>query len=135
MSYDNAQRMVYSFGPRNFATTQTMRVQGPSGKAGKVFDYGVSDVTIAFTATTTAAVASVGRAGALSAYGANQSIGAAPVGGGVSMRSKLTSLGQLNVMVPAQIAKDTEVVFTVTAPTGGTPAGTGTPFLVIDWDW
>ncbi len=127
-------RRNYEFSGKNFATTQTFKIKGPKGKGGKVHDYGVFDVTTALTATTTGAVASVGQVSDLDQFGANVNLGAVPIGGTATMRGQLTSLGRLNEFVPDSIDKDVEVILTITAPTGGTPAGAGTAFVTIDWD-
>lgn len=134
--YDNPNRQTYTFPVADAgAGTVTMKITGPKGKSGKVQDYGLHSITEAFTATTTGSVMSVGKSGTLAAYGANLAVGTAAIGATKSMRNTILSLGDLNEYVPAQIPADTEVLFTITAPTGGTPAGIGTPFLTIDWDW
>lgn len=133
--YDKPNRQRYGFGQVNAASGSTYRLKGPRGKAGRVHDVGFDDVTIGFTAVTTDAKVSVGTAGSPALFAGPLSMGAiAAPSGGKSIRTSAQSAADRDAAIPNKIPADTEVVVTVTAPTGGTPAGTGRLFVIIDWD-
>lgn len=138
MGYSNPNRQTYTFGAHDAgAGGEVFAILGPKGKAGRVHDYGIMHVTEAFTADTLPCNVSVGTVADADAYAEEVSMGTAAIdSGGVSLRNSLT-LDQIitrEAALSPEVPADTPVALHVTAPTGGTPAGIGIPFLVIDWD-
>lgn len=138
MSYSNPNRQTYSFGTRDTdAGDEVFAVLGPKGKAGRVYDYGIMHVTEAFTATTLPCYVSVGTVADADAYAEEIGMGTAAIdSGGVSMRNSLTQdqITAREAALSPNIPADTIFALHVTEATGGTPAGIGIPFMVIDWD-
>lgn len=134
MSYENPNRISYLWPSQDAgAGTVTKTIIGPNGKRGRVWDYGVLNVTEAFTADTLPSSITVGKSGDLDAYGTALSMGTLATGGGKTLRSTFDAVAA-EPYTTASIDADTPLVLTMSAPTGGTPAGIGDLFLVIDWD-
>lgn len=138
MSYDRPNRMMYSFGNFDFggAGNETFSIQGPKGKKGRLYDYGVYGVIEAFAGDTTPMM-SVGTPSDADAYGEEFDFGALADNSGKSVRSTYDESADKTefdaVMVDRNIPADQEIVVTCVAATG-TPTGQGVPFVVIDWD-
>lgn len=134
MSYDNPNRQEYVAHAQDIgAGAKTFTFYGPKGKDGWVYDYGVVNVTEAFTADTLPCYVSVGLSGNVDAYGEELSMATTAIGGGKTLRSTYSTPGDLDDYIVAKIPADTAVLVTATAPTGGTPAGIGDIRVVIDW--
>ena len=134
--YDHGDRVTYLFPAQDIgAATVTLKVNGPKGKTGVLRDYGIVNVTEAFTADTTAATIAVGKTGNTDAYGEELSMGTTAAGGGKTVRSTYNKATDLDDYIVATIPADTEVFVTCTAPTGGVPAGIGAVLVVVDWAW
>ncbi len=126
MSYDNPQTISYSIGEYDFgAASQSLSVKGPSGSAGRLIDICVS-ATETFTSTTTEATVLIGTAGDTNAYA---SLGL----GTTADTNAITASETSGAIIAADIPADTQVEVTLTAPTGGTPAGIGYVTITIDW--
>lgn len=112
-------------------------ILGPKGKKGHLHDYGVVNPTVAFTATTLPSYVSVGTVADADAYGDELSMGTIGVdSGGKSLRSTYATkdAGFAASMINRTLPADTVVSLHITAPTGGTPAGTAQPFVEISWE-
>lgn len=134
MSYDNPNRIAYLWATQDAgAGAVTKNIVGPKGKTGRVWDYGFLNVTEAFTADTLPSYVSVGLSGNADAYGEELSMATTAAGGGLTVRSSMESGAARDAMFPATIPAGTTVLITATAPTGGTPAGIGDLYVVIDW--
>lgn len=138
MGYSNPNRQTYTFGTHDCgAGGEVFTFLGPKGKAGRVHDYGIMHPTEAFTADTLPCNVSVGTVADPDAYAEEISMGTAAIdSGGVSLRNSRT-LDQIiaaEAALSPEVPADGIVALHVTAPTGGTPAGIGIPFVVMDWD-
>lgn len=136
MSYDNPNRMVYLFPTHDFgAGSGNVNIIGPKGKRGVLIDYGVQNTTEAFTDDTTGALVAVGTAADPDAFGEEFDMVELANDTGKTVRSTYLDdeIYVDAVIVDRFIPADTIVRMTLTAPTGGTPAGIGQPFMVIDW--
>jgi hypothetical protein len=157
MSYDKPIRETYHFLDATFgATTVTHNIIGPKGMVGFVRDI-IVDVKTDLVGTTTVPEIDVGTASGDTTYGRFR-LGTAAgtaylAAGGVrraSQTSGLTGNPPRNLQDFAhhveldgyplsgaqpqgRIPVDTAIVITCKAGTGGTPAGGGDVFVVIEW--
>ena len=113
--------------------------KGPKGKEGRLIDYGIEHITEAFTNDSTPGTVEVGTGSDADAYGKALDLGQAAVADGT--KSLLTTYRPGKdatafnaLLVQPSIAKDTPVKVTLTAPTGGTPAGIAGVFVDVIWD-
>ncbi len=139
MSYLKKPTRHYYPGTFDFgAGSGSYYITGPKGKKGWLVDYGVEAASEAFTNTTTGATVQVGTGSDASAYGDALDLGTLAVATGA--KSVLTTYrpgvdrGYTTLMVSQEIPADTHVKVTLTAPTGGTPAGMAMPFADIIWE-
>lgn len=147
-SYDSPITEEYFIPSAAFgATTDATRIIGPKGRKGYVRDIMV-DITASMVGTTTVPEIAVGatsgateyarfRLGtsATSGYAATAVFRASQVGGntltdGSPAYEDYTGHVKLSTAV---IPADTQIFITRTAGVGGTPAGTGTTRVIIDW--
>ena len=128
MSYSLPNRRTYTFPAVNFGATSAQSIKGPAGKKGVLVDIHVSCTTL-FTAVTTQAYVDVGTAADID-YNAHFGLSTLAATDSISL---LGSTGSLAALIEPNIAADTQVEVTFTAPTGGSPAGVGTVQIVIDW--
>lgn len=130
----------YMLPSTSFASNFALEIMGPKGKRGLLVDYGVQNPTVTFTATTTAGFIAVGSGSDPDAYGEEFSLGtlAADAGGksvlSTYRRGSASPEYEAYVLPGVVIPADVKVVVTGTAPTGGTPAGTASPFVDIVWE-
>lgn len=129
------------------ATTDTMRMIGPKGRKGYVRDISV-EVTAAMVGTTSVPEIAVGTASgdatyarfrlgtsATAGYAANAVYRAAQVGGNTLVDGSPVFedfVGHVK-MATAPIPADTTFFISRVAGVGGSPAGTGTTRVIIDW--
>lgn len=131
MSYADPDRRQYSFGPIDFgAGGEVVSITGPKGKTGRLIAIHVA-ATETFTNTTTEANVQVGTAAdpdanALFNLGTLADTDSASTDDGTT---------DTDAIIDEDIAADTQVEVTFTAPTGGTPAGIGFVDIIIDWAW
>ncbi len=133
MSYDNPNRIKYSF---NFDAgnqgNEVFVVQGPKGKAGRLWDYGVEGVTQAFAAECTLAI---GTSDDPDAYGEELAMGALAVDKVKSIRTLYDEAGDKAsfdaLIVNPHIPANTEVYMTIV---DDTTSGIANFFCIIDWD-
>lgn len=129
MSYSLPNRRTYTFPAVAFGSGSAQSIKGPRGKAGRLVDIHVS-CTVLFTAVTTPAYVQVGTASDTD-YNANFALGTLAATDSVSL---IGSTGSASSLIQPIIDADTQVEVTFVAPTGGSPAGTGTVSICIDWD-
>lgn len=130
MSYADPVSKAYSFPAIAFGTGSSQTIRGPKGKTGIVRDIHVS-ATVLFTAVTTSGRVDVGNSTTAAAAG-SLTLGTLAAGGS---RSVLDGQDATSALVSGYICPaDTDVKVSFVAPTGGSPAGTGTVTVFIDWD-
>jgi hypothetical protein len=136
--YDNKAPTRYIFAGISFASSDVLRhIIGPKGKAGRLWDYGVQCVTTLFAGATTTPMMAVGTTGDADHYGNEYDFGAATVAGGSkSIRTAYapTDAGFATYMLIRDLPKDTVVMATMVAATGGGAAGVADTFVEIQWD-
>tara|TARA_R110000868_G_C10962416_1_gene768667 strand:+ start:6055 stop:6462 length:408 start_codon:yes stop_codon:yes gene_type:complete len=132
-----ATKEKYAFAHDFGAGSNNYTFKGPKGKKGLLLDYGIEGVTETFNEVTTAATISVGIAANLDAYGEEIDIGstATDTVGSLSALTEATSPTVLRstYIVEPDVAADVAVYIACVAPTGGTPAGIATAYVVIEW--
>lgn len=136
--YDNPKEITYAWNAASFgASTLTKYLQGPKGKRGRV-TYINATATTSFVGTSTAAAVQVGVSGTLTQQ-ANMPMGtaASPTQAGSSVVASDKASG-LNGFDPTNLpytylAADTQVVVTLLAATGGSPAGAADVEIKIEW--
>ncbi len=143
MSYDNPNRIKYRFHVSNLEgdTVQHYAFQGPIGKNGKIFDYGVEGVVTAINGTATVGTGpdiSVGvAAGDVDAYGEELTmVTAVDISRSVrSINDIGTAAGQtaIDALIIAEIPADTEAALVLDE--GDASTGEFTAFVIVDWAW
>jgi hypothetical protein len=137
MSYDNPNRVKYAFKHDFGDGDDVYAVRGPKGKSGTLVDYGVEGCTETFNSVTTEANVAVGTVADPDAYGEEFSTGDLAADDAISVRSQYDEIADAasfnTYMVDRSIPKDTIVALKAVGPTGGTPAGIGIAFMIIDW--
>ena len=141
MSYENPDRRVYMFPPYDYggSTPRVDKIVGPKGKKAKLVDYGVQSVSETFNGNTASATIAIGNASDPDAYGEEFELdGATTANGGRTVQSTYDAQADKAefdaLMVNPYIPSDTPIYITNTDAEGA-PAGQGTPYVVIDWDW
>lgn len=121
MSYATGFTMALTFPAQAIGAGDITKVFRPSkGMMVQVVDIQIQ-ATILFTAVTTSAKLQLGILGALTAYANFDTIGALAAGA-----SKAATIDQPSAIVKnIQHPADTDMILTMKAPTGGSPAGTG----------
>ena len=112
-------------------------VKGPKGKAGRLHDYGVDNVTEVFNGGTLNPKMAIGIVGNADYYGDDFDLGAAAVAGGSkSIRTTYapTDTGFATYMLIPELPADTVVMVTCEAATGSGLTGKAFPFVDIIWD-
>lgn len=133
MSYENPRHSNYVFPALAFGgATSASTIKPPLRlNQGNIVDIHVG-ATVLFTQVTTAAHVLLGYAGDTDYY-ADLTMGAAAASAGYNLRdagSIYRKIDLLNDTVPGVL---TGVLVSFIAATGGTPAGTGTVNVLIDW--
>lgn len=120
-----------------FGSGDTFRTwKGPKGKTGTLIDYGFGNPTVLFTAVTTPATIAIGISADRDAYGEEFSAGTLDVSLGLlSVRTLYNTPGTIDdyILNNGHMPKDTIIYITLIAPTGGSPAGTATPYVRLAW--
>lgn len=128
----------YHFSGIDFSGSDITRtITGPKGKAGKLWDYGVTTVTTTFAGGTTTPKMEVGKSGTLAAYGVAYDFGLlTTILGSKSPRVDLqtdVTTWHSAAFVDTDIPKDTIVYATFLAATGIGAAGIADMFMEIIW--
>lgn len=125
-TYDNPSTVTFQFGLHDFgAGAGALSFKLPKGKKGRLIDVGVFGITEAFSATTTPAYFRVGTASDADAY-AELNLGTA------AATDTYNTVDDPDAIIDADLPADTQIEVTMVAPTGGTPAGIGVPFVVVE---
>jgi hypothetical protein len=136
MSYDQPNRMKYSFGTFDFggAADEIFVVKGPKGKAGRLYDYGVEGTIEVFNGATITPKISVGTVADPDAYGDELVLHglAADSATGIRALYHEQDAGIATYMLNRELPKDTAVAVHCVVATNS-PTGQGTPFVTIDW--
>ena len=131
--YENLMCVTH-YGPAgvDFGTggsADAISFRGPKGMKGILLDVGVANITEAFAGTTTDGQVQVGTdadndANALLnvATGANSAIG-----------DTFNTSNDTDALIDVELDADTQYEITCVVGTGGTPAGIGTPYVVVGW--
>lgn len=130
MSYADPDRRFYSFPGVAFGTSTAQYINGPRGKKGTLKAIHVS-ATVLFTAVTTSGRVDVGNATTAAAYG---SLTLGTLAAAAAMSSDDSGQTADPIVANHEIAANTVVKVSFVAPTGGSPAGTGTVSVMIDWE-
>ena len=127
MAYENPSCVTFQFGSHDFgAGAGALSFKLPKGKVGRLVDVGVTNITETFTATTTPAYFRVGTGADADAYAElNMSTAAAT--------DTWNTVDDTNAIISSTLPADTQIEVTMVAPTGGTPAGIGTPYVVVEF--
>jgi len=136
MSYDQPNRMIYMFRNDWGGSDETYSIQGPKGKKGRLWDYGVQGVTEVFNGGTVTPKIAIGDTSDADEFGEEMVLHGLADNSGQTVRSLYGTGEQATIdtlIVDASIPADTEVVVTCTAATGS-PTGQGDAIVVIDWD-
>lgn len=133
MSYDNPNRIVYTFPSLDWGNNQSesFGIRGPKGKKGRLWDYGVIGITEAFSSDSM--TIAVGTATNADAYGEEFILNGGADNSARTVRSTYDERSDefKALMVDPDLPADSDVVVTMT---GASAAGIGTPYVVIDWD-
>lgn len=130
MSYSVPRRRQYTFPSVNFATSSSQQISGPKGKAGRVIEVHVS-ATVTFTNTTTAGRVDIGNT---TTANANMSVPLGTLAAGSALSSEDSATLSTITVTDRNVPADTAIKVSFVAPTGGSPAGTGTVLVVVHWD-
>ncbi len=136
MAYDNVAPSMYSFGNFDFGagSDETFVVQGPKGKAGRLWDYGVQGCIEVMNGSSTTPKIAIGTSSDPDAYGDELDLNALADNSGKSVRStyREESSGFTTQMVDREIPADTAIYVTCTGA-AGSPTGQAVPFVQIQW--
>ncbi len=148
MAYDNPQRETYHQASSAFgATTESSQYYGPKGKVGYVRDIDVY-ITATMVGTTTVPEICVGSSQGDASYARFRLGTAAGTGYAATAPFRASKVGGFTLedgtpvyedytghvkMATAVIPADTAFFISRVACTGGSPAGTGTSRVIIDW--
>lgn len=130
MSYSNPNRRTYTFPGIAFGTSGAQTLDNPKGKAGRIVSVQVV-ATVLFTAVTTPGRVDLGNSTTANAYG-SLSLGTLAAAASLSSEGTIGYASYTNTT--RDIAADVPLKVSFIAPTGGSPAGTGTVILTVDWD-
>lgn len=126
MAYPYPIHASYNWPSHDFgAGAGAVSFKGPPGKKGKLLDVGVH-VTETFNAVTTPGYVRVGTAADPDAY-AELNMGAA------ADTNTWNTQDDTDAIIDPDLPADTQIEVAFVAPTGGTPAGIGTPFVIVAW--
>jgi len=126
MSYDDPQSVSHVFGDHVFsAGDATLAIRGPAGKKGRLEEITVSP-SVTFNAVTSPAAVQVGITGSLT-RNANFPLGTTAAGAAIAATQTA------NALVDSALEADTDIIVTLIAPVGGTPAGTGHVMVMTEW--
>lgn len=135
MSYDKPNRIAYHFPSLDWgnSVSENFGINGPKGKKGRLYDYGVIGATEAFTSASI--TIAIGTAANPDAYGEEFTLNGCADAASRTVRSTYDEIADATafnaLMVDRNLPADTTIQVTMT---GAAAAGIGTPFVVIDWD-
>lgn len=127
MSYSNPIVVTYKFASHDFgAGAGASSFKAPAGyTSGRILDVGLMDITETFTNTTTPGYVRVGTTSDADAYcQLNCGVAAAT--------DTYNTQNDTDAIIDADVT-NTQVEVAFIAPTGGTPAGIASAFVVVAW--
>lgn len=124
-TYDQPQTITIPLGSVNFGSNGASSFKLPKGKRGRLVDVGVICTTL-FTAVTTGAFVKLGTTSDDDAYASLGSLGA------LAATDTFNTVNDSDAIINADLPADTQIEVVFTAPTGGTPAGVGQVYVVVD---
>jgi hypothetical protein len=126
MSYDNPSTVTFSFGAHDFGAGDGAKsFKLPKGYRGRLIDVGITNITEAFTNTTTAGFVRVGTDADADKY-AQLNAGTTGIGDTVN------TVDDTDAIIDPDLPADTQIEVALVAPTGGTPAGIGEAYVVVE---
>ncbi len=133
MAYDQ-QIVTTHYGPAgvDFGTggsAGAISFRGPAGMKGQILDVGVCNITEAFVGTTSDGQVAVGDDTTQAAYALLNVANGSDSAIGDTFNASLDS----DAITGTHIAEDTQVEIDCIVGVGGTPAGIGTPNVVVGW--
>jgi hypothetical protein len=133
MAYENPI-VITHYGPAgvDFGTggsSGAISFRGPAGHKGRLIDVGVANITEAFAGDTTDGQLLVGTDADTDAYALLNVAAGATSAIGDTFNAALDS----DAIISANIPADAQIEVTAVVGTGGTPAGIGTPYVVVGW--
>lgn len=128
MSYSDPRvPCTYNFAAVNFATTVTITIKPPPGVENGRIEYIHARATTTFTNTTTEGHIRAGISGTLAKYAD------VPLGTLAANASLANTAAQITSDGERLRVADGDVLLTLVAPTGGTPAGVADVLVHINW--
>ena len=125
MQYDNPRTLTIPLGSVNFATNGASSFKLPNGLRGRLVDIGVI-ATTSFTAATTGAAVNIGTTADPDAYASLGSLGT------LAATDTFNTTNDPTAIINADLPADTQIEVQFVAPTGGSPAGVGLVYVVVD---
>lgn len=127
MAYDNAKSLTVLLAQHDFgAGAGAASFKLPKGKRGRIVDIGVTNITEGFTAVTTPAKVHVGTSADADAF-ATLNVGTP------AATDTFNTVDDPDAIISADLPADTQIEVAYVASTGGTPAGIGQAFLVVEY--
>ena len=130
--YDSAQKCMYNFDEFTFGAavaTKTVKITGPVGKQGRIKDAGIV-VSVATVWTSTHGKMNIGTTATPTAYGVISVPTAKAADTIVNFGNAVANAGAITLQdVPA----DSVVTLQFVEGVGGSIAGKGYPYVIIDW--
>lgn len=123
--YDNPKTITIPLGSVNFGSNGASSFKLPKGLKGRLVDIGVISTTT-FTATSTGAFVKLGTSADDDAYASLGSLGT------LAATDTFNTVNDPDAIINADLPADTQIEVVYTAPTGGSPAGVGLVYVVVD---
>lgn len=125
MQYDNPRTITIPLGSVNFGTNTASSFKLPKGLRGRLVDVSVISTTL-FTAVTTGAFVNIGTTADPDAYASLGSLGA------LAATDTFNTVNDPEAIINPDLPADTQIEVAYVAPTGGSPAGVGLVYVVVD---
>lgn len=125
MQYDNPRTLTIPLGSVNFGSNSASSFKLPKGLRGRLVDVGVISTTL-FTAVTTGAFVNIGTGEDPDAYASLGSLGA------LAATDTFNTVNDPEAIINPDLPADTQIEVAFVAPTGGSPAGVGLVYVVVD---
>lgn len=127
MGYADQNEKRHQWGSKDIGAGDiTLALKGEKGKEGIITGAGLAEITEAFTNTTLSGRIQLGVSGDLTKH-LNMDLGVAAIG------NVYNTVDDPDAIIDVKIPADTQLIVTLKAPTGGTPAGIGVPYIDVSW--
>ena len=123
--YDNPKTLTIPLGSVNFGSNSASSFKLPKGMRGRLVDIAVIGTTL-FTAVSTGAFVNIGTTADPDAYASLGSLGA------LAATDTFNTVNDPTAIIDADLPADTQIEVSFVAPTGGSPAGVGLVYVVVD---